>query len=101
MQIAFKAIEGQSITDVVLNTYGTVNQLGRLIVDNGIADINGVTTTGQQFVFDSQYIEDQNLYDYIIQYDAKFRTGIGLGRFLITEDGQFILTEDGRYIIVD
>jgi hypothetical protein len=87
--------------DVALNTYGTIDRLGKLLVDNGITDINGLTETSDVMLFDPELIADQNISDEVAQHDIRFVTGIDQGAFLITEDGDFITTEDGKYITVE
>lgn len=99
MLVVFKAIAGQSIDDVVLNTYGTVNLRGKLISDNGVDNINGITATGDEFVFDTDFIADQNMYDQIVANRLFFRTGIAQ-RFLILDNENLVLqTEEGLNLI--
>lgn len=99
MLTSFKVIEGQSVYDLVLNTYGTLNLLGKLIVDNDIDDINALTVTGQVVWYDDLLIADYNLFNSIQQNNTKLRTGVERD-FLITDSGIDIETDAGQNFIV-
>jgi len=55
----FKAIAGQSIYDVCLQTYGTLDYLYKLMQDNGINGLNENIYSGQTFVWDDTLVVDQ------------------------------------------
>lgn len=55
----FKAIAGQSIYDVCLQTYGTLDYLYKLMEDNGIEGLNETVYSGQTFVWDDSLVVDQ------------------------------------------
>lgn len=55
----YQAIFGQSIFDVCLNTYGSLDYLLKLITDNGVPNINYTPFSGQQFAWDETLTEDQ------------------------------------------
>jgi hypothetical protein len=48
----YKARAGQSLFDVCLNTYGSLDFIYTLMVDNSISDISYQPTTGQVFEYD-------------------------------------------------
>jgi len=56
----FVAIDQMTIWDVVLNTYGTVNDVVRLMQDNDFPNANTYPVKGQVFLFDDTLIENQN-----------------------------------------
>lgn len=58
MQV-YNAINGQSIFDVCLQTYGGLDFLSKLMVDNGFPNMNSDPYSGQAFVFDESLIVDQ------------------------------------------
>lgn len=60
MQI-YSAIAGQSIYDVCLQTYGTLDYLYKLMQDNNIAGVNISVLSGQQFVWDDSLVLDQQV----------------------------------------
>lgn len=55
----YKSIYGQSIFDVCLNTYGTIDYLLKLITDNDIENINYTPYSGQEFTWDETLTSDQ------------------------------------------
>lgn len=72
---AFKQFQqGCTIFDVVLELYLTLNLLPKLIFDNGITDINAVTTTGQIFQYDTELIFNETMSEEIIKKNYNFRT---------------------------
>ena len=58
----YTALEGQSIYDVCLQTYGTLDLLYKLIQDNDIDNVNRVELKGIVFTFDTSLIYDKGLY---------------------------------------
>lgn len=52
----FKAISNSTIYDVCMNTYGTLDYLVKLLVDNNINDINVNPTNGQIFLYDDTLV---------------------------------------------
>jgi hypothetical protein len=57
----FSAIAGQSIYDVCLQTYGTLDNLFKLMQDNNILGLNQPVTSGQPFVWDETQVTNQQL----------------------------------------
>ena len=55
----FKAVENSTIYDVCLNTYGTLNLLVKLMVDNNYGGVNLYPYTGQLFTFDETLVANQ------------------------------------------
>ena len=60
MQRQFKAVDGQSLLDVCLNTYGSLDFLLQLIQDNGIPNANADVVSGEVFLFDDALVVDQS-----------------------------------------
>lgn len=56
-----KAVSGQSIFDLCLQTYSTFDLLSKFIQDNKISDINQVPLSGQSYVWDETLSENQNV----------------------------------------
>jgi hypothetical protein len=52
----FIAISNSTIYDVCLNTYGTLDYLIKLMVDNNITDINTNPINGQIFLYDDTLV---------------------------------------------
>lgn len=57
----FIAVSGQSIYDVCLNCYGTLNQLKKLLKDNSIPSVNDPVYNGQKFSYDDSLVVDQGI----------------------------------------
>ncbi len=55
----YTAVQGQSIFDVCLNTYGSLDFLYKLVQDNTFGSINNTPYSGQNFNYDTNYIVDQ------------------------------------------
>lgn len=56
---SFTAISNSTIYDVCLNTYGTLNHLGKLMADNNHAGVNAYPTSGQVFLYDENLVNTQ------------------------------------------
>ena len=52
----FIAISNSTIYDVCLNTYGALDYLIKLMVDNNISDINTNPINGQIFMYDDTLV---------------------------------------------
>lgn len=58
----FKAVTGQSIMDICINCYGTLDRLYKLLVDSGVDNINVTPYSGQPFTYDDSLVVDVNVY---------------------------------------
>lgn len=52
----FKAVDMSTIYDVCLNTYGNLDLLVKLMVDNDFEGVNTYPTAGQIFVYDDSLV---------------------------------------------
>jgi hypothetical protein len=100
----YDAVEGQSLLDVCLNTYGSLDLLLKLIMDNGVEGIADDPTTGDNYSFDSDLISESTSNQLSIissKYATKpFAASQLPSYFLETDDGQFILTDTPDYISI-
>jgi hypothetical protein len=86
--LLFRAVSGQSIFDVCLNCYGTLDLLYKLIKDNGISDANQLVSSGQSFSYDDQLTNDQGVSKQFIQSGTKLATDVSaLGSVYYTIQG--------------
>lgn len=98
---AFKEFrQGCTIFDVVLELYLSLNLLPKLIYDNEITDINAITTTGQKFSYDTDFIYNEKMSNEIIKKNYNFRTGdlkiysnAVFGEFLLIENSEILQDE--------
>lgn len=67
MQV-FTAISNSTIYDVCLNTYGTLNLLVKLMVDNDFPGVNEYPANGQEFIFDESLVANQAVKNVNIKY---------------------------------
>lgn len=57
--LVFNAIFGQSIWDVVFNTYGNSETMSKLLQDNNVDSVNVVPQNRQPFEWDENLVENQ------------------------------------------
>lgn len=65
----FAAVDGQSLLDVCLNVYATLDYLVKLMKDNGVDNVNADVLSGQQFLYDDTISADQS----IVSQNQQFR----------------------------
>ena len=63
----YTAVTGQSLYDVCLIVYGTLDLLLKLATDNGIADLNSIALTGTTFTYDNTLIANPVLHQQLNQ----------------------------------
>lgn len=78
MLARYRAPEGASLFDLVLNTYTSLNLLTKFILDNNIRGYDLITKVGDEFLFDTDLIVDNFMFDDIIDNQLIFVTGKGL-----------------------
>lgn len=57
----YTAIAGQSLLDVCLNTYGSLDYFTKLLLDSGVENSDQVPYTGQKFVYDETLVIDSSI----------------------------------------
>lgn len=58
--VSFTAVDQSTIWDVLNNTYGTPDDIVKLMMDNNFPNINTYPVKGQIFNFDDTIVENQN-----------------------------------------
>jgi hypothetical protein len=104
---AYKQFEqGCTIFDVVLQLYLSLNMLPKLLFDNNITDLNALTTTGQIFVYDTDFIDNETMSEEITKKDYKFKTSdlkitnnAVIGDFLLIESAEILQDEANNLFI--
>ena len=89
MQQEFRAISGQSIYDVCLNCYGTLDLLYRLLQDNGIDSVDLPVYSRQLFVYEDTLVVDQGINQIFTRSGKYFSTDAG-------KNGSVFFTSSGR-----
>lgn len=74
----YNAINGQSIFDVCLNTYGTLDLLIKQLVDSGAGQgVNDVPISGQVYIYDDSLVVDQAVNQAFLLTGIRYATHIG------------------------
>jgi len=86
--------QGQTIYDVCLNTYQSLNYLFKLLVDNSIT-ISSILTPGKTLLFDKSFINNNSLFNATTNNNIFYTTETDEGEVFGTEDFQQIfISED-------
>jgi hypothetical protein len=72
--ITFYAVSGQSLPDVCMNTYGSMDYYFKLLQDNGITDADSLPSTNFPFLWDNTLVVDAQNQRTIDLTDLKFAT---------------------------
>lgn len=103
--IDFNAVDGQSLYDVCLNTYGSLDFMYKLLQDNGIRNVKDDVVTGQIFTWDDSLVINQQINQAFAASGIFYATDLyppsskNSGEGIITEDGFFITDELGHTLI--
>lgn len=105
MQV-FSAIDGQSLFDVCLNTYGSLDFMYKLLQDNAVASVKDEVATGQAFSWDDSQVINQQVNQAYAASGIFYSTSISSAEqtsesIIITEDGIEITDENGNIIITE
>lgn len=87
--------------DICLNTYGTLDLLTKLLIDNDIIDINQLAVGNEIYQYDFELINDYPMINQIVERNIKFTTGDSIIRDtfnpidnLLIESSEILLSED-------
>ncbi len=106
MQVYKSFSEGSTIFDIVLNTYMSLNAIPRFIADNGITDLGMITTAGQQFIFNTDAVEDEILSLDVLRNGYNFNTGKFFiskrkaENYLLIENKEILKTESNNLFLI-
>lgn len=77
----YNSANGQSLLDVCLSVYGTLDYLYKLIVDNNINGVDYEPTTGQVFVYDDSLTVNSNAFQKrsVAKYSTLYKSNSVLG----------------------
>jgi len=73
----FSAISGQTLPDVCMNTYGSMDYFYKLLQDNNIPNANAIPYTGQQFTWDDTLVVDSLVSVTTTNQNIIYATGYG------------------------
>lgn len=74
----FNAVYGQSNFDVCLNTYGSLDNLYKLLKDSGVDGINSTPASNQQFTYDDDLLVNGGVTQNFELNGIKYATDIGI-----------------------
>ena len=89
----YKALSGQSIYDVCLQTYGSLDFLYRLMQDNGVNGLDEDVRSGQSFVWDDNLVLDQQLNAAFAATGTRYATDVsslGSVYYVINNGGKIV-----------
>lgn len=61
MSATYIPVTGQSLYDVCLLTYGSIDYIVKLATDNGITDLNDINLSGKTMIYDDTLVVNQAL----------------------------------------
>ena len=73
----YQAVYGQSLFDICLQLYGSLDFLYKLIQDSGIDSVNVVPFSGQLFIYDDEQVTDQAIINKNVLGNILYATDIG------------------------
>lgn len=74
----YKAVNGQSIFDVCLNTYGSLDYLIKQLVDSGAGQgVDDIPSSGQIYVYDDSLVVDQAVNQAYLLTGIRYATLLG------------------------
>ncbi len=98
MTLSYQTHTGQSLYDVLLNTYGTIKYLVKLMTDNKINGVSDLSFIGKIIYFDGSLIEDNSLYNRNKDENIIYTTYLNVGIRVFGEEDQktIFISEDGQ-----
>lgn len=91
------AVNGQSLLDVCLIVYGSLDFIVKLANDNGIADLSNCFLSGIAFVYDNTLIINQVATQ---QLNNQYGTGVGAASYYIPENAEDYYTDENGNIYI-
>ena len=90
----YYSIAGQSIYDVCLQTYGSMDFVYKLMQDNAFLGLDATVSSGQPFLWDSSLVVGQQLYQQNVATGTLYATSVSsLGSvFYVVNNGNSIVT---------
>jgi hypothetical protein len=95
------SLSGQSLYDICLQCYSSLDGLYKLIQDNNINSVDTTATEQINIKYNNTLNKDNKVNFNILKKNIKFVTAIGVVNYRITEDGEVIITEDGNIRIIE
>ena len=91
----------QTIYDVCMQTYGSLDMLYKLIIDSNFSNLRTLPAPGQGFIFNANLIHDEIFYNYLVKQALVINTFTQApSSFLLQDDGFYLLQDDGFKIII-
>lgn len=95
----YKCVEGQSLEDICLQTYGSLDFILKLIQDNGFDNINSQPYSGQLIIWDELLNTDQQVFQNnqsgSITYATKYQDNIPVDTVITGTPGAQIAGSNG------
>ena len=75
---SISTVDRQTLFDLCLMSYGNLENLYKLIVDNSISTVDEVNLNGRVLIFEKTFINDNILYNWVNKYSVIMCTGDGI-----------------------
>lgn len=102
----FRAVDQCTIWDVCANTYGSYDQIVKLMQDNGFENVNTYPNNGDIFLFDDTLVSNQIIKQMsagIVKYATRERTTTNeenMKYYEQTWEDQYTASADGETVII-
>ena len=101
----YTAVSGSTIYDVCLNTYGSLDFLSKLMIDNNFGSINNYPQNGQEFIYDETLGYAVQAYLGPVKYATRFNNSIlthddDMIKYERNIEYQYTAVADGENIII-
>ena len=90
----------QSLFDVCLQLYGSLEFMSQLITDNSELSYDSQIGSGQEVVY-SDSVGRKAIREQIVNNNLSLSNGANIQFVLGTQDDEFVTTDDGSYIEIE
>lgn len=94
----YKCVNGQSWSDVCLNTYGSLDYYVKMLNDNSV-ESDSIPYSGQLIIWDETLTVNQTVRTKVFQNNIIFATCHFNGLYLLNNDGTIMRNNDNAPLI--
>lgn len=88
----------QSMYDLCLMAYGTLDLMVKFCTDNGINDLNYIPALPQMFEYDPTLVTDQSVSNYV--YTTAIANGLLAGqKYYVNQSGNKYISQNGSFYV--
>lgn len=93
------SVYGQSMYDLCLMAYGTLDLMVKFCTDNGINDLNYVPILPQTFLYDPALVTDQKTTAYVYATAIEGAAAVKDKKYYVSQTGAYYQSQNGNYYI--